>query len=522
MSFSAFMVYGARFRQGGRQSICDILTAARLPRPQLDVLSHRIDTATFFIDNIETKMNSKALTLDTFPSLNVSSTQKSRMHLQKIVSIHNKILQECCLCHEFIREHGLYLLDESWIYEWMRRMEKATEEEFEYIGLELYMYTFRHVTAQEKVKKCFENLFNIQVDSQKLNVTTKQYMKPFVVTKRVLSLWKQIAWNLQATYPILISGPEGCGKSEAIHAFSKLVGMDLISICLTPETETFHLVGQYKPSDGRDSAEKISWQDGCITRAFKTGQWLLLDNLNQTDPCVLERLNPLLENEPAWILTENGEIESLSKKDSFKIFATMTVSPHKNATMYPELSPALYNRFSSVFMENLSLADEKAFKDEISTVATSLLDTTKENISLITDICWEIYTKANQSGMCREYGTITPRNLVRFIDFSFLLSKTQAQLKTSDFKSVVWKAYNICFESQFKLTDNDKSELYKSIHTRLDIKQSIKLLDSYKLDNEYVLTNTRADLVETILACIECNIPILLEGNIKKKYIYKI
>jgi len=44
------------------------------------------------------------------------------------------------------------------------------------------------------------------------------------------------------------------------------------------------------PNDKPQGA-RIEWRDGEITQAFKNGEWVLLDNLNQAEASVLERMN---------------------------------------------------------------------------------------------------------------------------------------------------------------------------------------------------------------------------------------
>jgi midasin (ATPase involved in ribosome maturation) len=50
---------------------------------------------------------------------------------------------------------------------------------------------------------------------------------------------------------------------------------------------------------------RIQWHDGELTKAFCGGEWLLLDNINQAEASVLERLNPVMEEVPHLVITEN-------------------------------------------------------------------------------------------------------------------------------------------------------------------------------------------------------------------------
>ena len=357
LSFCAFLIYGARFRESGRLVISDILKNNGFSTPSLDVEKYEINRNKVVLDEIILKnyrdSNSQFMK-------DISKYDHRYAYLSRIQSLHDKIEAEC-LTKDFITKHGLYVIDDSLISNWFNRIENEKKDEWNQIGFNIYAGLFRHQEIRDKVLELFKTEFKCNFDLTQVNKNKQFATRPFVITKRVLKVWKQIGWNLDSSYPILLSGIEGCGKSETIYAFAKLTGMDITQVCLTPETEASHLVGQYNPNDGSSSGEKIVWQDGFVTKAFKKGSSILLDNLNQGDSCVLERLNPLLENEPIWVLTENRETKPIEKKENFKVFATMTVnnSNSGNKNLYPELSPALYNRFSIVHMENNDLIMKK-------------------------------------------------------------------------------------------------------------------------------------------------------------------
>lgn len=195
---------------------------------------------------------------------------------------------------------------------------------------------------------------------------------------RVLRAWKQVMWALNTNQPILLTGEEGCGKSQCILAISTLCGTPIQQCCLTPETEPSILVGQLIPNDKPNSSERIVWRDGVVTGAFKKGQWILLDNLSQAESSVLERLNSVvcdlkmffffflifsslylyhlqLESPAEWVLTEKGDTTLLSATEGFQVLGTMTPPETSTNSLSVELSPALYNRFSIIHMVRRTL-----------------------------------------------------------------------------------------------------------------------------------------------------------------------
>ena len=524
LSFCSFLTYGARFRDNGRSAIISVLTRDGLVSPlktldvneKYDITDNKLAFGELIL---------KSYSNNAYHSLSTSKSGGSRyIYSKRMLLVHEKVKKEC-FSKSFISEHGLYLIDDSWIEEWFHQLEtEKNNENWNKIGFDIYASKFRHQIIREKIQSIFNEEFKIKFDLTEINKNIAfTSIRPFAVTERVLEVWKQIGWNLNSSYPILLSGSEGCGKSETIYTLAKLIGMEITQICLTPETEASHLVGQYNPNDGTNTDEKIVWQDGFITKAFKKGSSVLLDNLNQGDSCVLERLNPLLENEPIWVLTENRETEPLEKKDTFKVFATMTVNNNSsNKNFYPELSPAFYNRFSIIHMDNSSLNEENSFKKEINLIAKCLLDTNQSNqscLNLVSNILWIIHNEINLSGKKSEYGVITIRNYIRFIDMFYKLYMKNSS-KGIRLQSILFKCYKICFEGQFKfrmqnIESSKKSILYEKIRNQLGVtaNEEFYLKDNYKFDETYVLTDSRTEFVETVLACIECNIPVLLEGK---------
>ncbi|KAI8971571.1 P-loop containing nucleoside triphosphate hydrolase protein [Mycotypha africana] len=88
-------------------------------------------------------------------------------------------------------------------------------------------------------------------------------------------------------------------------------------------------------------AGKFEWIDGLLIHALEKGHWLLIDNANLCNPSVLDRLNPLFENNGVLMVNERGLVDGTVKvikpHPNFRMF--MTVDPQ-----YGELSRAMRNR----------------------------------------------------------------------------------------------------------------------------------------------------------------------------------
>lgn len=116
---------------------------------------------------------------------------------------------------------------------------------------------------------------------------------------------------------------------------------------LTQESEPSDLVGQPMPK----SDQLFAWCDGPITRALRDNgapNTVLLDEIGAVDPKVSERLNPVLESPPVWVVSENGESAALDVPADFRVICTMESTGHTQAT------PALVNRLTELVLEPLA------------------------------------------------------------------------------------------------------------------------------------------------------------------------
>ena len=208
-----------------------------------------------------------------------------------------------------------------------------------------------HKDLQEMLKEHWNVGTDMKFDDVEPEVVT-----PFIVTDHVKKAWMYILHALKQQQPVLVVGPEGCGKSDMIMWLACLLGKQINSWCLTSDTETSDLVGKIVPK------KPAEWVDGVVTKSVKDGEWLLLDNVNEAEPAVLERLNPLLEQKPMWVLTERGETENMFdsyvKENGFSCFrflATMTAPTSCRDVL--RLSPALANRLTIVSVTDVGFAE---------------------------------------------------------------------------------------------------------------------------------------------------------------------
>ncbi|KAM5256760.1 midasin [Ctenodactylus gundi] len=91
----------------------------------------------------------------------------------------------------------------------------------------------------------------------------------------------------------------------------------------------------------------FEWVDSMLVRALKSGDWLLMDNVNFCNPSVLDRLNALLE--PGGVLTINergmmdGSTPTITPNPNFRLFLSMD-------PVHGEISRAMRNRGLEIFI----------------------------------------------------------------------------------------------------------------------------------------------------------------------------
>ncbi|CAF4262361.1 unnamed protein product, partial [Rotaria sp. Silwood2] len=542
LSLSAWCVYGARFRDLGRSLVYNILTDdghGGWGSPSLEAIKFVIDQKNrqLRFDNVSCaiKMNYEVFNPQTewirlFKTADLKAIPFD-VHVWESTHKVHVAIHQTILHHDFISAHGIHRINLNWLYDWLISATRGNylndESKFLQLGCQLYTNRFRHKEAQKKIVECFKNTFSTyKFDIVHQDQTTAHIEVPYVLTSRNLTTLKQVCFNRHIKQPILVTGAEGCGKSELLLTLAWLIGESIEQLNITPETEPSALIGQMIPNtheysdDPKNSnrGKKLIWENGCVTKAFLNGHWVLLDNLNVAESSVLERMNPILEQKPMLILSENNDLQEQIMHKKYQLVATMTPPDARcqsyGTTTNNDLSPALYNRFAIVHMPDIVLDSSISTSSEIMDIAKALLsDETTTDHSLAVDLCREIlrfYEKNRKS-----FPSLTLRNFVRLLDSVYHLQlKFYSEI---DFISSLWTAYHVTIANQIK-DENVKSEITKSVQQLLtsrskqnNLKIPIFLKNTTK-NNSYILTPSRENYANAVLGAVACNLPILLEG----------
>lgn len=531
-------VYSDRFRDAGVPIVEDALSKAGLELPQAG--------DAYYLFKAREDDGAAVLTIgDVSMRINLPSTESLMARLDKTPggAFREDLRQKACSAHAavvrimstspFVNDFGVYHIDFSWLQQAIERLDPA-EDAAAWAKSVAESYAARVRQSEARTLLVAEVLQNhFHWESGQIVAATAELLEatqhagqvcdlpaaewPFVLTPRVLRLWHQLLLAMNLSHPILVTGGEAIGKSAALVALARIQGQTFVQMCLTPETDPSVLVGQNAPTSRSGGGNKapIEWQDGLVTKAFKAkpGQWVILDNLNQGEASVLERLNPLLEKPAEWILSEKGETDALELQDGFRVLATMTPpSSASGASGAVELSPALYNRFAVVHFRDLitSEQDRQLFDAEMRPIIASTVlasdDLAREQTC---DLCWLLITHTPKSGGVSS--AITLRNLVRLLNSSYLLQWRHRRL---DFPSALWLAFKITLESQVVdegLSSKVRAHL-QAMNEPRPLSDEIQFSRSLTESGVHVLTPSRRAQADAVMGCVECNMPVLLEG----------
>ncbi|KAG9231753.1 P-loop containing nucleoside triphosphate hydrolase protein, partial [Amylocarpus encephaloides] len=232
-----------------------------------------------------------------------------------------------------------------------------------------------------------------------------------VWTQAMRRLYVLVVHALRNNEPVLLVGETGCGKTTVCQMLAEAFRKDLNIVNAHQNTETGDLIGAQRPvrnraavlgqlekdlvsalkvlgrdlgtdanfddilaaytslpstdivsvpQELRDSISSLQskakalfeWSDGSLVHAMKQGQFFLLDEISLADDSVLERLNSVLETQRTILLAEKGVEDSfVQAKQGFQFFATMNPGGDYGKR---ELSPALRNRFTEIWVPSLS------------------------------------------------------------------------------------------------------------------------------------------------------------------------
>ena len=235
-------------------------------------------------------------------------------------------------------------------------------------------------------------------------------------TKSMRRVYVLVNEALKNKEPVLLVGETGSGKTTVCQVISEIMGKKLHTVNAHQNLETGDIIGAQRPFRLRASAERefsqalckifedrgyhsksviketaillreydelidsapstfsqdeqnyvancrarsktlFEWSDGSLVTAMRNGSHFLLDEISLADDSVLERLNSVLEPSRTLYLAEKGTSDaSVEASAGFQFMATMNPGGDYGKK---ELSPALRNRFTEIWVPTASDAEE--------------------------------------------------------------------------------------------------------------------------------------------------------------------
>ncbi|KAF5026068.1 hypothetical protein F66182_1860 [Fusarium sp. NRRL 66182] len=284
-----------------------------------------------------------------------------------------------------------------------------------------------------KVKIDPQDMYSATVAPELKHFATKTNSQGIVWTHAMRRLYVLVARALRNNEPVLLVGETGCGKTTVVQLLAEALKTELHIVNAHQNTETGDLIGSQRPVRNRgalvdaldvdiksvlqtlgldisgsveerldrykslDSSisssipdevrERIAsnetrskalfeWADGSLVEAMRQGHFFLLDEISLADDSVLERLNSVLEPSRTLLLAEKGIDNSfVVGAEGFQFFATMNPGGDFGKK---ELSPALRNRFTEIWVPALSQSD-----DIYEIVKTKLVGDSKQLVDVI-------------------------------------------------------------------------------------------------------------------------------------------
>ncbi|ANB14893.1 AAA family ATPase midasin [Sugiyamaella lignohabitans] len=156
----------------------------------------------------------------------------------------------------------------------------------------------------------------------------------FVATPTIMTSLQKMASAVVSSEPILLTGPEGSGKTFLVDESAKHLSAyeSIVRIHLGDQTDAKLLVGTYSTGEKPGSFE---WRPGVLSVAVREGRWVLIEDIDKAPTEILSLLLPLLEKRQLLIPSRS---EVVNAKQGFQLFATMkSVHSRSGAEVLPEL-----------------------------------------------------------------------------------------------------------------------------------------------------------------------------------------
>ena len=502
----------------------------------------------------------------------------------RIVSVYKKLAVLRQSDRLFEQEQSFATLRD--LFRWANRQAESREE----LAIHGFMILGERVRNPEErlaVKRVIEEVMKTKVDEDRLYDVSDSLQMPtaLVWTKSLCRLFVLITEALKRDEPVLLIGNTGTGKTAVCQAIAHSMRARLHILNAHQNTETGDLVGSQRPIRNRsqldeaiqkdlsqvfaqilhddhavshhssliDAYQSLSqkdldsipletrqrlderilrtkalfeWSDSNLVHAMLNGHHFLLDEISLADDAVLERLNSILEPSRTLYLAEKGGGSAVRACRGFQFLATMNPPGDYGKR---ELSPALRNRFTEIWVPNLTV--DQDVKKIVEAKLTPVLFHFAEPILAFS--LWFNATYNGSSFSLRQILTwVEFMNASKFADpyLSFVQGAAMAIIdglgaNPSGIFATVQRSSTAerqrCLSKLSQLLERDLTGLYYEQQTLIIRKESISIGPYQLARNFSTHTDTSFNLnapttfanALRIVRALQLGKPILIEGN---------
>lgn len=176
-------------------------------------------------------------------------------------------------------------------------------------------------------------------------MTTRTQPDTYLANGNEIRLFEQA---FRRHLPVMLTGPTGCGKTRLVEHMGTVLQRPVVTISCHDDLTSSDLVGRFMVTGG-----DVTWTDGPLTRAVKTGAICYLDEVVEARHDSLAVLHSLTDHRRSLYLDRAGEV--VVAPETFMLVCSY--NPAYRSSL-KELKPSFRQRFVTLPMHYLSPGQE--------------------------------------------------------------------------------------------------------------------------------------------------------------------
>jgi cobaltochelatase CobS len=273
---------------------------------------------------------------------------------------------------------------------------------------------------------------------------------------------KTLAIAIRDNLSTLLIGESGTGKTSAIRFLANQTKNGLRRVNLNGGTTADELVGRLLIND-----KGTYWVDGVLTEAMRTGDWIVLDEINAALPEVLFVLQSIMDDDGYLVLTEKDDKEIVYKHKNFRIFATCNPPEYAGTK---EMNKALLSRFAICINAEFPPSEKEL----------EIIEHHLGNAIASSEIAIKLVGLANETRKNKELGTS---------DYAINTRDILNTLKLTDLMDPL-EALGLAFANKLETSDNKALKILAKLHLPLTKKKANAKRNKIKSTDEILIGKT--------------------------------